>query len=389
MAFLFGKKEESNIDIDESKYKSFLEGLNIKVMPEKFLFARNVNPDKKKEAFIYQTKPHKENVARNTQSSDSIDIKRKIVRNAIIAVVVMAVIGGAGFLFVKFGIQTPEPAAETENRQMFQTEDREQSQQPPVSEVEGEKSDDVNTEPDRAIDKDVDTEDVVSVQDQNVVDDDNNLFQSATSTPTSTVESSPSPPSLIKDEDIDVDNDLLTVEEEVLFGTDPNNSDTDNDGFPDGLEVANLFDPRFGDGARLFDSNRVKYYISNDFNFKLLIPNPWSVEEKNRLSQVIFKPTKGNDFIEVLVEENTQNFPDITSWYKSIFPEAEEDSIKYVKSQNIEGIESPDGFTTYFLTDRYVYTITYSPDFRAMDNMYYSVYRMLIRSFTIFEDPFM
>ncbi len=385
MAFLFGKKDEENIDIDESKYQSFLEGLNIKVMPEKFLFVRNVDPDKKKGEFTYQVKPHKKEVTRNRQSSDTIDIKRKIIRNAIIAVVAMAVIGGSGFLFVKFGIQSPKPAVETEDRQASQIEDREQSQSPPVFEDDRGKSDNPNTEPDKGRD----TEDVVSVQDQNVVEDDKNLFQSATSTPTSTVDSSPSLPSSVIDDDIDVDNDLLTVEEEILFGTDPNNSDTDNDGFPDGLEVANLFDPRFGDGARLFDSNRVKYYISNDFNFKLLIPNPWSVEEKNRLSQIIFKPTKGNDFIEVLVEENTQNFPDITSWYKIIFPEAEEDSIKYVKSQNVEGIESPDGFTTYFLTDKYVYTITYSPDFRAMDNMYYSVYRMLIKSFTIFEDPFM
>ncbi len=385
MAFLFGKKDEENIDIDESKYQSFLEGLNIKVMPEKFLFVRNVDPNKKKGEFTYQVKPHKKEVTRNRQSSDTIDIKRKIIRNAIIAVVAMAVIGGSGFLFVKFGIQSPKPAVETEDRQASQIEDREQSQSPPVFEDDRGKSDNPNTEPDKGRD----TEDVVSVQDQNVVEDDKNLFQSATSTPTSTVDSSPSLPSSVIDDDIDVDNDLLTVEEEILFGTDPNNSDTDNDGFPDGLEVANLFDPRFGDGARLFDSNRVKYYISNDFNFKLLIPNPWSVEEKNRLSQIIFKPTKGNDFIEVLVEENTQNFPDITSWYKIIFPEAEEDSIKYVKSQNVEGIESPDGFTTYFLTDKYVYTITYSPDFRAMDNMYYSVYRMLIKSFTIFEDPFM
>ncbi|MCX6796783.1 MAG: hypothetical protein NTW06_04810, partial [Candidatus Falkowbacteria bacterium] len=42
---------------------------------------------------------------------------------------------------------------------------------------------------------------------------------------------------------VDSDNDFLTDEQEVKFGTDPNNPDTDGDGFKDGIEVAFGFDP--------------------------------------------------------------------------------------------------------------------------------------------------
>ena len=41
----------------------------------------------------------------------------------------------------------------------------------------------------------------------------------------------------------DSDGDLLLDEREAELGTDPNNPDTDGDGFSDGDEVANGFDP--------------------------------------------------------------------------------------------------------------------------------------------------
>ncbi|MBT4349346.1 hypothetical protein HOD19_01025 [bacterium] len=46
---------------------------------------------------------------------------------------------------------------------------------------------------------------------------------------------------------LDIDNDGLTHQEELLFGTDPNNPDTDGDGYLDGEEVNNGYNP-LGDG---------------------------------------------------------------------------------------------------------------------------------------------
>jgi hypothetical protein len=41
----------------------------------------------------------------------------------------------------------------------------------------------------------------------------------------------------------DKDKDLLADEDELEFGTDPSNSDTDGDGISDGEEVSEGFDP--------------------------------------------------------------------------------------------------------------------------------------------------
>ena len=52
-------------------------------------------------------------------------------------------------------------------------------------------------------------------------------------------------------EGVDADNDGLTADEEIQYGTDPNNPDTDGDGYSDGDEVENGFNP-IGEG-KLFD----------------------------------------------------------------------------------------------------------------------------------------
>ena len=42
---------------------------------------------------------------------------------------------------------------------------------------------------------------------------------------------------------VDSDGDLLTDEREAELGTDPGKKDTDGDGYMDGIEVANGYDP--------------------------------------------------------------------------------------------------------------------------------------------------
>ena len=46
---------------------------------------------------------------------------------------------------------------------------------------------------------------------------------------------------------VDSDKDGLSDDLELQLGTDPNNPDTDGDGYPDGVEVANGFNPLVGD----------------------------------------------------------------------------------------------------------------------------------------------
>lgn len=49
---------------------------------------------------------------------------------------------------------------------------------------------------------------------------------------------------------VDTDGDTISDEIEQKLGTDPNNIDSDADGYPDGIEVANGFNPLAGDRNR-------------------------------------------------------------------------------------------------------------------------------------------
>ncbi len=62
---------------------------------------------------------------------------------------------------------------------------------------------------------------------------------------------SPHNPLLVKLEDNDLDGDMLSDRTELNFHTDLTDPDTDNDGYQDGEEIANGYDPLFGDKAKL------------------------------------------------------------------------------------------------------------------------------------------
>ncbi len=63
---------------------------------------------------------------------------------------------------------------------------------------------------------------------------------------------------------VDSDGDGLTdLEETQIYYTDPNNKDSDGDGYDDGLEIRNGYSPRFGGGKRLVDVDSDKDYLND------------------------------------------------------------------------------------------------------------------------------
>lgn len=74
-------------------------------------------------------------------------------------------------------------------------------------------------------------------------------------------------PGTLKDADADFDG-LSDYDEIILFHTDPTNADTDGDGYADGLEVQHDYDPVVPDGAKLkkkivinLKQQKLSYYI--------------------------------------------------------------------------------------------------------------------------------
>lgn len=71
-------------------------------------------------------------------------------------------------------------------------------------------------------------------------------------------------------EDTDSDADELTDQQETnIYFTDPAKADTDEDGFPDGDEIANGFSPRFGDKKKLIQIDSDKDYLNDAWEIAL------------------------------------------------------------------------------------------------------------------------
>ncbi|MFH1867116.1 MAG: L,D-transpeptidase family protein [Patescibacteria group bacterium] len=63
-------------------------------------------------------------------------------------------------------------------------------------------------------------------------------------------------------QEIDSDSDGLSDEQEILiYATDPQNPDTDGDGYPDALEIEYGYSPRFGDAKKLTEVDSDKDYL--------------------------------------------------------------------------------------------------------------------------------
>lgn len=71
-------------------------------------------------------------------------------------------------------------------------------------------------------------------------------------------------PRLVFAEAVDSDNDGLSDEQEIIYYTDSNNSDTDTDGFLDGEEVLNDYSPLVGNKKRTWQNDFDKDGL-NDF----------------------------------------------------------------------------------------------------------------------------
>ncbi len=186
---------------------------------------------------------------------------------------------------------------------------------------------------------------------------------------------------------LDPDEDDLSAPEETLFGTSSGIADTDSDGFSDGAEVLNLFDPRFGGGAKLADSNSVKTYISNKYSYKVLVPTSWIEEVIGTTESFVrFTSENGDGFFEISVEDNITGSLHAKEWYQNQFSVVGDINLDIVQGENISGVMSPDGLVAYFVSGNDVYTLTYNPA-GSSQLQYTTIFKMMVRSFTLFDNP--
>ncbi len=159
----------------------------------------------------------------------------------------------------------------------------------------------------------------------------------------------------------DQDNDSLTDIEEEIFGTDSGQWDSDGDGYYDGQEVFNLYNPKGTAPMKIIDSGIVQEYINPNWQYRLYYPVGWQVgavdEEAN---QVLISALTG-DYVEVnaFKKESKETFQD---WFArkaggQKYSELEIFSNRFLES----GQRISDELAAYFVSGDNIYVLIYHP----------------------------
>jgi|GEM_PF-776872 hypothetical protein len=157
----------------------------------------------------------------------------------------------------------------------------------------------------------------------------------------------------------DNDNDGLTNIEELLFGTKFGLPDSDFDGYIDSEELIALYDP-LTDGAMLIDNSEIVSVYDNEiFNYSVLYPAKWLVEEKTvDFKEVIFYDDENGDFFKIQIIDNPQGLS-IQEWYSYFSPGSSLSNLEYFENGNLVGVKTKDGLNIYISSENQVYIISY------------------------------
>ncbi len=201
----------------------------------------------------------------------------------------------------------------------------------------------------------------------------------ASPTPTSTAPTSTTEtpvPKNIPGQDSDKDN--LTNIEEQLYGGNINLTDTDNDGYLDGLEIQNLYSITQGPSALLKDTTTIKVYKNLAHNYTLYYPANWTTNQEDLNGTITQFTSEQGENVKISTQENSKKLP-LQDWYNS-----QSDKSAVMRPWNnkvLSGLVSEDGFQVYFSSPDLlkVYEFTYNFDPKKEFN-FYSTYLMMLNS---------
>ena len=188
-------------------------------------------------------------------------------------------------------------------------------------------------------------------------------------------------PQIISIDSVDVDEDSLTDEEERVFGTDPTVWDSDKDGFYDGQEIYNLYNPRGQAPVRLIDSGLIKDFTNPQWRYRIFYPQNWElgrVDTEGR--QVLFSSITG-EFIEVRVFEKSAN-TSFQTWFGQTIRGQQFSDIELLTNRFDSIVYTRrDSLVAYFPTDTEVIVIVYTVPESITEIRYRNIMRMMIQSF--------
>lgn len=183
----------------------------------------------------------------------------------------------------------------------------------------------------------------------------------------------------------DRDGDTLTDTEEDLYKTKSAIADTDKDGFWDGQEIANLYDPIKKDSGNLRTSGLVKIYNNETYRYSVLYPDSWKVVPLGGSDQEVTFVSENKEFIEIAIMDNPEAMT-ATEWYLKQIPPELVSKTERIWANNFMGIKSLDGLNVYLTPisgDRnFIYSISYMVG--SHTHISFPVtFQMMVRSFDL------
>ncbi len=189
----------------------------------------------------------------------------------------------------------------------------------------------------------------------------------------------------------DVDNDELTDKEEELWRTDPQKPDTDDDGFLDGPELLNLYDPTKGDRARLVDSSVALNYKNQTYRYSFLYPSKMIASPSNNSEREVILSSSTGELFSVMVQDNPQRLVPL-DWYKTqVSKNGSVDGVAPLSYNGWTGVMGPDNRTVFLtpadntkqIQSPILVVISYNPNTQTQLH-FIRTFQLVLRSFNFF-----
>jgi hypothetical protein len=159
---------------------------------------------------------------------------------------------------------------------------------------------------------------------------------------------------------LDSDSDGLSDAEEILLGTATSTPDTDGDGYFDGAELENLYDPATST-TRLIASPKIALYENKTFNYSVLYPRVWRMSVNGGDDSIMFR-SDDNQFFQIITQTNTDK-QSLDQWYLEQLGVSAINDTARVSGSNWRGIRNLDGLTLYLMDaqQKHIFTLAYNP----------------------------
>jgi len=168
-------------------------------------------------------------------------------------------------------------------------------------------------------------------------------------------------PRILQTNSPDLDSDGLTDAEEELFNTASGIWDTDGDGYYDGQEVINLYNPKGIAPVKLIDSGLVKEYINPIWKYRVYYPTGWEIGVvDSHADQVLFSSATG-DFVEIssFIKKEQETFED---WFaRKAIGQKFSELQKFTNRFEENGEKRKDDLVAYFVQGNNIYILIYHP----------------------------